>query len=168
MILRSSAPELTNNITQKGRAFVGDWSGTVVKFGPDERPGILPRRPVCRGGASVVRRNAAINRIEDSDADVFKEASAQIHSGAGDDCKASTARHHRSWGEERCGLKASSRHRDASIADRNDDRRNDEGNGLAAAFGAWFPRRCRAQKAEAEAQFEEDRRQPGLPRRWRG
>src|SRR3954467_1756868 len=51
---------------------------------------------------------------------------------------------------------ASSRHRDASIADRNDDRRDDEGNGLAAAFGARLPRRRRAQKAEAEAQFEED------------
>ena len=75
---------------------------------------------------------------------------------------------HRSREEERCGLKASSRHRDASIADRNDDRRDDEGNGLAAAFGARLPRRRGAQKAEAEAQFEEDRRQPGLPRRWRG
>jgi hypothetical protein len=39
--------------------------------------GILPRRLVGRGGASVVaRRNAAINRMEDSDAKVFKEAFA--------------------------------------------------------------------------------------------
>jgi Protein of unknown function (DUF3489) len=57
----SSAPELSNNIIQKGLAFIGDWSGTVVKSGPHERPGILPRRLVGRGGASVVaRRNAAI------------------------------------------------------------------------------------------------------------
>jgi hypothetical protein len=125
-ILPSSTPQLSNNIIKKGLAFIGDWSGTVVRPGPHERPGILPRRLVGRSGASVVRRNAAINRIEDSDADVFKEASAQIHSGAGDDCKASTARHHRSREEERCGLQASSRHRDASIADRSDDRRDEK------------------------------------------
>ena len=84
------APELSNNIIQKGLAFIGDWSGTVVKSGPHERPGILPRRLVGRGGASVVRRNAAINRMEDSNAKVFKEALAQIDSGEGDDCKAFT------------------------------------------------------------------------------
>jgi hypothetical protein len=33
IILRSSAPELSNNIIQKGLAFIGDWSGTVVKPG---------------------------------------------------------------------------------------------------------------------------------------
>jgi hypothetical protein len=76
IILRSLAPELSNNIIQKGLAFTGDWSGTVVKSGPHERPGILPRRLVGRGGASVVRRNAAINRMEDSDAKVCKEAFA--------------------------------------------------------------------------------------------
>jgi hypothetical protein len=74
IILRSLAPELSNNIIQKGLAFIGDWSGTVVKSGPHERPGILPRRLVGRGGASVVRRNAAINRMEDSDATICKEA----------------------------------------------------------------------------------------------
>ena len=61
---------------QKGLAFIGDWSGTVVKSGRHERPRILPRRLVGLGGASVVRRNAAINRPEDSDAKVFKEAFA--------------------------------------------------------------------------------------------
>jgi hypothetical protein len=70
-------PQTSTNIIQKGLAFIGDWSGTVVKPGPHERPGILPRRRVGRGGASVVaRRNAAINRMEDSDAKVFKEAFA--------------------------------------------------------------------------------------------
>jgi hypothetical protein len=76
IILRSSAPELSNNIIQKGLASIDNWSGTVVKSGPHERPGILPRRLVGRGGASVVRPNAAINRMEDSDAKVFKEAFA--------------------------------------------------------------------------------------------
>jgi hypothetical protein len=76
IILPSSTPELGNNIMKKGLAFIGDWSGTVVKSGPHERPGILPRRLIGRGGASVVRRNAAIDRMEDSDAKVFKEAFA--------------------------------------------------------------------------------------------
>ena len=61
---------------QKGLAFERDWSGTVAEAGPHERPGILPRRLVGRGGASVMRRNAAINRMEDSDAKIFKEAFA--------------------------------------------------------------------------------------------
>ena len=73
-ILPSSTPELSNNIIQKELAFIGGWSGTVVKSGPHERPGILPCRLVGRGGASVVRRNAAINRMEDSDAKICKEA----------------------------------------------------------------------------------------------
>jgi hypothetical protein len=73
-ILPSSTPELSNNIIQKELAFIGGWSGTVVKSGPHERPGILPCRLVGRGGASVVRRNAAINRMEDSDATICKEA----------------------------------------------------------------------------------------------
>ena len=72
MILRSSAPELSNNIIQKELAFGRHWSSTVVKSARHERPGILPRRLVGRGGASVVRRNAAINRMEDSDAKVCK------------------------------------------------------------------------------------------------
>jgi hypothetical protein len=73
----SDLPETSNNIIQKGLAFIGDWSGTVVKYARRGRSGILPRRLVGRGGASVVvRRNAAINRMEDSDAKVFKEAFA--------------------------------------------------------------------------------------------
>jgi hypothetical protein len=73
----SDLPETSNNIIQKGLAFIGDWSGTVVKSGRHERPGILPRRLVGRGGASVVaRRNARHNRMEDSNAKGFKEAFA--------------------------------------------------------------------------------------------
>ena len=40
-------------------------------------PGVMSAQESCpRGGASVVRRNAAIDRMEDSDAKVFKEAFA--------------------------------------------------------------------------------------------
>ena len=48
-----------------------DWhssckqSGTVVSSGRLTCSGILPRRLHRRGGASVVRRNAAVNRTED-------------------------------------------------------------------------------------------------------
>jgi hypothetical protein len=44
--------------------------------GPHERPGILPRRLVGRVGASVVRRDGAINRMEDSDAKVCQKERA--------------------------------------------------------------------------------------------
>ena len=57
-----------------------------------------------------------------------------IHNGASNDGKASTPRRHRSREEARCGLKASSRHPEASIADRNDDRRDDEGNVPSRGF----------------------------------
>jgi len=36
--------------------------------------GILPRRLHCRGGASVVRRDAAMNRMEDLDVTAYEEA----------------------------------------------------------------------------------------------
>ena len=51
--------------------------------------------------------------------------------------------------------------------DGGNDRRDDEGNRLAAALGARFPCRRGAQTPQAEAQLEEGGRQPGLPDRWR-
>ena len=44
------------------RPFIGDWSGIVVKSGLQDRPGIPPRQLVGRDGASVVRRDRAVNR----------------------------------------------------------------------------------------------------------
>src|SRR5256885_15481698 len=57
-------PQLSNNVIQKGLAFGRDQSGTVANSGRQRRPEILPRRLDGRGGASVVRRDAAINRTE--------------------------------------------------------------------------------------------------------
>ena len=54
--------ELSKNITQKGLALARDWSGTVAHSGKQRRPEILPRWLRGRRGASVVRRDAAINR----------------------------------------------------------------------------------------------------------
>jgi Protein of unknown function (DUF3489) len=51
---------LSNNIIQKGLAFGRDWSGSVVNSGRCGRSEILPRRLDGRGGASVVRRDAAL------------------------------------------------------------------------------------------------------------
>jgi hypothetical protein len=65
---------LSNKIIQKGLAFPGHWSGTVLSSGRGEGSGILPRRLLCRGGASVVRRDAAMNRLEDPDAKDCNEA----------------------------------------------------------------------------------------------
>ena len=42
IISRSNFTELSNNIIQKGLAFIGDWSGTVVKSGRHERPESCP------------------------------------------------------------------------------------------------------------------------------
>jgi hypothetical protein len=55
---------------QKGLAFGRDWSGSVVNSGRQGRSEILPRRLDGRGGASVVRRDAAIDRKEDLDVKV--------------------------------------------------------------------------------------------------
>ena len=58
-----------------------DWHSAAIGAvlcpvpGAKGAQGILPRRLVGRSGASVVvRRNAAINRMEDSDATICKEA----------------------------------------------------------------------------------------------
>ena len=72
----SNLLQTSNNIIQKGLAFDRDWSGTVVKSGHHECPGIPPRRLVGRDGASVVRRDGAINRMEDSDAKVCQKGRA--------------------------------------------------------------------------------------------
>jgi hypothetical protein len=67
-------PKLSNNITQKGLALLHEQSGTVVSPGRQGRSEILPRRHDRRGGASVVRREAVINRMEDLNANVCEEA----------------------------------------------------------------------------------------------
>src|SRR5436190_5089678 len=56
----STSRELSNNIIQKGLAFGRDWSGTVTRSGRQGRSEILPRWLHGRGGASVVRCDAAL------------------------------------------------------------------------------------------------------------
>jgi len=55
-------------------ALVRDWSGTVANSGHPARPEILPRRLSRRGGASVVRRDIAVNRMEDLNVKIHPEA----------------------------------------------------------------------------------------------
>jgi hypothetical protein len=78
IILRSRRPKLSNNIIQKGLAFGRDWSGTVASFGRHGRSEILPRRLVGRDGASVVRRDAAMNRTEDLNVKACEEAAGCV------------------------------------------------------------------------------------------
>ena len=70
----SSVPELSNNIIQKGLAFDRDWSGTVVNPGSQRRPRDPAPPASWPSGASVVRRDAAINRTEDLNVKVCEEA----------------------------------------------------------------------------------------------
>ncbi len=55
----SSLPETSNNIIQKGLAFVCKQSGTVTVPGTRRASGSLPRRLHGRGGAVVVAANDA-------------------------------------------------------------------------------------------------------------
>jgi len=164
MIVRSSALGLSNNIIQKGLAFGRDWSGTVASSGRYGRSEILPRRLVGRDGASVVRRNAAMNRTEDLHVKVCEEAAGCVIDNA---CSCRTARtiDHRKC-EELQGqswLEAISRHRDAAVPEWDNDRRDDEGNGLAAALGAWFPSWRGAQASQTKARLQEGGWTAGLP-----
>jgi hypothetical protein len=58
--------QLSKIIIQKSLASVRHQSGTVASSHALRAFGILPRRPDGRGGASVVRQDAAVNRTEDS------------------------------------------------------------------------------------------------------
>src|SRR5262245_49063617 len=84
---------------------------------------------------------------EDLDVKVRQEAitAASTH---GNDCRKAVAAGNGqslSTAKSRFGLEAVSRHRNAAVARRCDDCRDDEGHGLAAAFGARVPCRRGAQ-----------------------
>jgi len=81
-------PETSNKVIQKGLAFLLKQSGTLVSSGPLTCSGILPRRLHRRGGASVVRRNAALNRTEDLNVTVYEEATFCAICNAYPCCKA--------------------------------------------------------------------------------
>jgi hypothetical protein len=81
-------PETSNKVIQKGLAFLLKQSGTLVSSGLLTCSGILPRRLYRRGGASVVRRNAALNRTEDLNVTVCEEATFCVIGNACPCCKA--------------------------------------------------------------------------------
>jgi hypothetical protein len=74
MVLRSNVAEWGNGCLQKGLAIGRERSGSVLEFGRYGRSEILPRRLDRRGGASVVRRDVGINRMEDLNVKACKEA----------------------------------------------------------------------------------------------
>jgi hypothetical protein len=109
-------PRTEHNIIQKGLAFGRDWSGTVTDSGRQGRSEILPRRLVGRDGASVVRRDAAMNRTEDLDVKGSQKANGCIIRDACSRCKAgANDRWRREGPEGRSWLEAIARHRDAAI-----------------------------------------------------
>ena len=122
---------------QKGLAFRRDWSGTVLDLGANGRSEIRPRRLYRRCGASVVRRDAVINRMEDLSVQVYKEAISCKITVICEGSKAlPTARCGVQDHQGRCWLEASTRHRDAAITDRLNDRCHHESHRMAAALGA--------------------------------
>ena len=84
----SSMPEISNKIIRKGLAFLRKQSGTLVSFRALTGSGILPRRLHRRGGASVVRRNAALNRTEDLNVKDCQEATICVIGNARSCCEA--------------------------------------------------------------------------------
>jgi hypothetical protein len=82
-------PETSNKIILKGLAFLLEQSGTLVSSGPLTCSGILPRRLHRLRGASVVRRNAALNRTEDPNVTVYEEATFCVTVDAGPAAKPS-------------------------------------------------------------------------------
>jgi hypothetical protein len=54
-------------------------------------PGILPRRLFCRGGASVVRRDAALNRMRDLNANAYKQTEKFVLGYTASRCQAVAA-----------------------------------------------------------------------------
>ncbi len=71
-------PQTSNKIIQKGLAFLRKQSGTLVSSGLLMCSGILPRWVNGRSGASAVRRDAAMNRMEDLNAKACDEASISV------------------------------------------------------------------------------------------
>jgi hypothetical protein len=75
-----SPPKTSNNIIQKGLAFVRERSGSANRSGHDTRLGILPRRLQGQGGAVVV---AATDAAATEDPDVKAHRHATHHSVRG-------------------------------------------------------------------------------------
>jgi hypothetical protein len=109
-----------------------------------------------------------MNRTEDLNVKVCEEAAGCVIDNACS-CRKARSIDHRQCEEPqgRFWLEAISRHRDAAVADWDDDRGDYEGNGLAAALGARFPSRRGTQAPQAEAWLEEGGRATSLPDRER-
>jgi hypothetical protein len=83
------SPKLSNNIIQKGLAFVREQSGTVTRSEREARLGILPHRLHGRGGAVVVAANEAaatqwripMSRLTDTQLIILSAASQRDDGG---------------------------------------------------------------------------------------
>ena len=106
------------------------------------RSEILPRRLYGRDGASVVRRDAAMNRTEGLNVKICEATTSCIIRSVCTTLKLCATDRWRPQDQEgRSELEAVSRHRDAAIILGVNDCRDDEGHRLAAALGAGISRR---------------------------
>jgi hypothetical protein len=134
-----------------------DWTSAakgavlVSTLSASRRSEILPRRRDRRSGASVVRHDAAINRMEDLNVKVCKEAITSKIGAIGQGRKGFDRRRSRFQDEEtQPKLKAIAGHRDAAIIKRRDNHRNDESYGVAETLRSWLSGRCRPQASQIE------------------
>ena len=74
----SDLPQTSNNIIQKGLAFVREWSGTVTAPGAMRASGFLPRRLQGHGGAAVVAARDAARTAGDPDVKAHRYATPHL------------------------------------------------------------------------------------------
>jgi hypothetical protein len=68
----SNAPELSNNVIQKGLAFIGDWCGTSSSPGLMSAQESCPAGLLAKVGLRLCGATPPYTELEDSDAKVFK------------------------------------------------------------------------------------------------
>jgi hypothetical protein len=167
-IMRSNVARLTCGRRQKGLAIGADWSGSCRHSG---RQRALSRSCPAGESAEVGLRWCGAtprNRTEDLDVKVFEEATGGVSASGRSNRKIIAAHCGRCCAEQgSCRLEAIAHHRDVAITHGRNDRSDEEGHGLAVAFGARLSCRRGAQAPQAEARLEEGGRQSGLPDRER-
>ncbi len=135
--------------------------------------GSAPRRLVRRDGASVVRHHAAIDRMEipmpKPGQKSAKKRSPKSKPSRASATKPTPLTRTQSGAGKSADATSKQAHVIAMLefADRHDDCRDDAGNRLATAFGAWLPFRRGAQETEVEARLDQSGWPSCLPHRWR-
>jgi len=122
---------------------------------------------VCPGGAEVVRRTASHNfRGSHEEIQIQIQVQSLDSLGCANDQQIQGSLAIRTFITKDLNAvrhQARPHSCDAADASRSYDRRDHDGHGMAAAFGARFSRRCGPQKTRFESCFRTNRQGPGLP-----